>query len=96
VKLLLFLVVGLVLFAAVVSWPALRTDWDYWHAERAYKRLHVGETKARVKAEFGRPPFTQDADRCWFDRETLWPGGQRLYTLCFDRGRLATKTAEDD
>jgi hypothetical protein len=96
VKLLLFLLVSLVLFAAVVSWPALRTDWDYWSKKRAYHRLHIGETKAQVKAAFGKPPFTQDSDHCWFDRENHWPGGQRLYTLCFERGKLASKTFEDD
>ncbi len=95
-KLALFLVTALLLFAVVVAWPSLRTDWDYWSAKRAYKRLHVGDSKKHVKDVFGKPPFTEDSDRCWFDREELWPGGQRLYTLCFDRGRLASKTFEDD
>jgi hypothetical protein len=96
VKLVGFLLVSLVLFAIVVSWPALHTDWSYWTKSRAYHRLRVGEPKAEVQSAFGRPPFTTDADRCWFDYETRWPGGARRYTLCFDHGRLASKSYEDD
>ncbi len=95
-KLALFLLGAVVLLFAVVSWPTLRTDWDYFAAKRAYKKVHVGDTKAHVRSVFGRPPFTGDGDRCWFDRETRWPGGDRLYTLCFDHGRLTSKTFEDD
>jgi hypothetical protein len=96
VKLLLFLLCAVVLLFAVVAWPTLRTDWDYFAAKRAYKKLHVGDTKSHVEDVFGRPPFTDDTDRCWFDRETRWPGGDRLYTLCFANGRLASKAVQDD
>jgi outer membrane protein assembly factor BamE (lipoprotein component of BamABCDE complex) len=94
VKLLAFLGVSAVLFFAVASWPALRSDWDYWTTKRAYDRLRIGEPKSQVQSSFGRPPFTEDGDRCWYDHETRWPGGGRLYTLCFEHGRLVSKNVD--
>ena len=84
------------LFLGAFFWPALRDDWDYWQAKRAFRELRLGETKAKVRDLFGLPPFTELTDRCWYDRRTLWPGSTRLYTLCFDHGRLASKTYSDD
>jgi hypothetical protein len=96
VKLLAFLGGSFVLLLLVIAWPALRSDWRYWSAERAFHRLQVGESKERVRASFGLPPFTLASDHCWYDVETLWPTGARRYTLCFSHGRLASKTYEDD
>jgi hypothetical protein len=96
VKLVAFLGVSLMFFLAVVAWPALRTDWHWWKTKRSYRRLHVGDSKTHVEDVFGKPPFTEETDTCWFDRESHWPGGQRLYTLCFEHGHLASKTFEDD
>jgi hypothetical protein len=96
VKLVAFLCASFVLLLAVVAWPALRTDWRWWQAKRHYQRLHVGDSKTRVRHVFGKPPFTEETDACWEDRESHWPGGARLYTLCFRDGHLVSKTYEDD
>jgi hypothetical protein len=84
------------LFVVGFFWPALKSDWDYRHAKRSFARLHVGDTKAKVETVFGRPPFTQDTDTCWYDHETRWPGGDRVFTVCFDHGRLASKSSSDE
>lgn len=86
---------GLLFFLAAFFWPSLHNDWGYWTKKREYRRLQIGDTKAHVRSLFGKPADALYSDACWTEDVARWPGATRVYTLCFARGKLASKTFDD-